>query len=496
METSLKKPPKRRRKRAILIIVLMMALVLTSIGWYHTNKQLPEGLTYESVWHPATDVEFLYNLSYPAQEEQVFEDQIYESWYETIAAAEEWIVLDMFLYNGYVNEEGEFPSLSRDLTDRILEQMDRHPELKVVVISDEINSTYGSHEAEELERLSARGAQIVISDTDALRDSNPIYSSFWRAGIQWFGQSGNGWLPNALADTAPKVTARSYLKLLNVKANHRKVLLTENTGIVTSANAHDASYYNSNIAIRFSGDVLADVLEAELAVIRYSGEPEPQLSLPSEPQPTQTSNGAAAQPPEGETSLRWLTEGAILQRTLDMIDEAASGEQLWMGMFYLADREIIQAVLDAAERGVDVRLILDPNENAFGQQKIGLPNRPVAAELLSRSEEAIQLRWYNTVEEQFHSKLLLVVGQEHSELIAGSANFTRRNLDDLNLEANIQVHAPTEAPIMQSTLDYFERLWTNQDAEFTLPYSAYADELPWIKQTMYGIQKLLRFTTY
>ncbi len=39
--------------------------------------------------------------------------------------------------------------------------------------------------------------------------------------------------------------------MLNFKANHRKILITENEALITSANVHDASAYHSNIALWF-----------------------------------------------------------------------------------------------------------------------------------------------------------------------------------------------------------------------------------------------------
>src|SRR5690625_7339113 len=89
-----------------------------------------------------------------------------------------------------------------------------------------------------------------------LRDSNTFYSPGWRLLFQAFGQKGTGWLPNALADEAPKMTARSYLELFNVKANHRKAVATEKNAIISSANPHNASGLASNIAFKISGDII------------------------------------------------------------------------------------------------------------------------------------------------------------------------------------------------------------------------------------------------
>lgn len=75
-------------------------------------------------------------------------------------------------------------------------------------------------------------------------------------------------------------------------------------------------------------------------------------------------------------------------------------------MFYIANRDIINALHDATDRGVNVRLILDPNKTAFGNTKTGLPNVPIASELIK--DEGISIRWYETEDEQYHTKLMYI----------------------------------------------------------------------------------------
>src|SRR5690625_7429164 len=92
-----------------------------------------------------------------------------------------------------------------------------------------------------LKKLQNNGVEMVLTNLDKLRDSNPVYSAVWRTFFRWVGQKGKGWLPNPLASEAPKVTVRSYLELFNVKASHRKMNVTENAAVVTSGNPHVAS---------------------------------------------------------------------------------------------------------------------------------------------------------------------------------------------------------------------------------------------------------------
>lgn len=94
-------------------------------------------------------------------------------------------------------------------------------------------------------------------------------------------------------------------------------------------------------------------------------------------------------------------------------------------MFYLSERQIVKSLFAAHERGVKLRVLLDANKDAFGLEKNGVPNRPVAAEL---HQAGIPLRWCNTQGEQCHSKMLIKRNAQQQEMILGSANFTARNL--------------------------------------------------------------------
>ncbi len=98
---------------------------------------------------------------------------------------------------------------------------------------------------------------------------------------------------------------------------------------------------------------------------------------------------------------------------------AQRGDNIDIAMFYLADRAVIESLLAASRRGVAVRVILDPNKDAFGHAKTGIPNQPVASELVAASDGAIHVRWYRTHGEQFHTKLAMIYGPERFWLTAG-----------------------------------------------------------------------------
>ena len=75
----------------------------------------------------------------------------------------------------------------------------------------------------------------------------------------------------------------------------------------------------------------------------------------------------------------------------------------------------------------------------------------------------------------------------------GSANLTRRNLGDFNLEANIAVSVPPARRAGRSIGTWFEMLWSNQgppDLEYTAEFGTYADPA----QGTYWLYRLMEST--
>lgn len=469
-----------------LLLLGLVILFLAGVVYVHSTKSLPPGISYKSDNSHAY-ADFIYDLTFQTDEgETIHEHHIMNRMEQAILEAEDLIVLDMFLFNSFTDEGMSFPDISGKLTNALIEAKKKNRDIQIVVITDQINSTYGSHDVPEFTLLDQYGIDIVITNLTELRDPNPLYSTIWRSSLRWLGNdSDSGVLPNPLADTAPKVTLRSYFTLLNIKANHRKVLATEKTAIITSANAHNASAHHSNIAIEVKGEIIEDIVNSEQAVIDYSGYDVKLRDV----------DYTAINPPQSSSQVQLLTEGKIYGETLNMIRDAEEQDTIWIGMFYLSDRRVIDELISAAERNVSIKMILDPNENAFGSEKAGLPNIPVAAELEKLGHDQIEMRWYNTGEEQYHSKMLLVTGLNESSLLAGSANFTSRNLNDYNLETNLKITAQSEEKIMKDAEQYFYRLWNNESAQYTVAYGE-KEELPVLKYILYRIQKLFRFTTY
>lgn len=463
---------------------LMILLLLTVPIIFGFTTSAPAGTSYESPVTGVSEISFIYDLTYIKDGELTHEQKILDEEIRLIQESEAFIVADLFLYNPFYNtKETQYPKSTERFTDALIEQKKKKPNMSIYFITDEINSCYGAFENELFKKLKDNGITVIVTELNKIRDSNPLYSGYWRTYIKPFGLEGKGWINNPFGTNGPKVNARNLLKLLNFKANHRKVLITDKGALITSANPHDASSYHSNIAFKLNGEPIKYLLETEKSVAKFSGY---EMDVEYKHRPLENRE---------ETEVRILTENKIRNHIMSEIQQTKTGDTIQMGMFYLSHREVIKSIKKAAERGVHVQLILDPNKDAFGYKKNGIPNKQVAEELIKKSKNRIQIRWYDTHGEQYHSKIIAIQKGEKITFIAGSANFTRRNLDNYNLETNIMITVPKDDAIASEFRNYFNRIWNNQQGIYTVDYETYAEE-SLLKTLVYRIQEASGLCTY
>ncbi len=474
----------KRRRIVMRVLGVLAAMYIIVIIW-HTFKPLPEGVSFAGDLHGVEQVEMIYDLSYAQDKEGTgleSELRIFDEIYELIDEAEEFLVLDLFLFDNYNDTETAYPAIAERLADHIVEKKQENPDFPIYFITDPLNLGYGSYESLLLETLEAEGVEVIITDLDKLRDSMPLYSGLYRVIFQWFDNDGEGWIANAMSSDAPDMTLSSYMQLMNIKANHRKTVVSEQEAIVSSANPHDASGLHGNMAFRVSGPMLDDILEAEEAVSKLSGGPD----FPRAEMPEQT----------GDYEVQYLTERQILEELLKHLDSTEKGDSIQMAMFYLSETSVVKSLEEASNRGVEVQLVLDPNENAFGNEKTGLPNRPAVNGMVDAASDSLEVRWYNPVVGQFHTKTIMIQSGEETIIMGGSANMTERTLMDYNLESDILIKAPTDSDLVGELDTYFDRLWNNEDALYTLDLEEYQDGFNFWQRGIYNFQKLFKLTTY
>lgn len=461
----------------------MLDTAWLSLG-YARYSRLPDGIRFCGDDHPG-DVSFFYDLAYrDDHDSRQLSQRIFDEVFALVSNATKLLVIDQFLFHDYpaaTRERGR--PLARQLTDAIVRRRAEQPGLAVYFITDPVSTIYGGVVNPYLEELREAGVTVAVTDLLQLRDSNPLYSFLWRLFIRPWKNSPGGVFRNPLNDE--RVPLRSWLAMLNMKANHRKTVVADDglggwVGFVATANAHDASSAHGNVAVRFTGPAVADLLTTERAVLRMARIDPPLIEI-------------RPAVPDVATSVQVVTEKHIKYALLATINQAVRGDKLSLIVFYVSDREIVRALNAASARGVQVRIILDINKDAFGMRKVGIPNQPVATDLVP---SGVQVRWAYTRGEQCHSKMLLHQHNDNVTLILGSANFTRRNLDDFNLETDVVVRGPADAPSLEVASRVFERLWNNEEGKtYTLDYEVFGGRKFW-RYALYWFMETTGISTF
>ncbi|QTF91770.1 phospholipase D-like domain-containing protein [Halomonas sp. BM-2019] len=446
-------------------VALLLALgAWLATAWWHSRKPLPRGLHVIGPWRRAEGLALLLDEAFHDASGQLQRRRcIFAEWQRLIDQARRLVVVDLFML-----DDGP---LGRSLCEALIRRKAQVPDLETLVLVDPINHCYGGRRAPQLEALRRAGIRVSICNLGPGRDPNPSWTALWRGLFRPLGNSPRGgWLPNPLG--AGRVTLRTYLALLNLNANHRKTLVVDQgdgwRAVVSSANADAKSQDYRNAALRLAGPAALDLLHSELALARQSGfTPPPRC--PSPP---------PAEPDVALPRLRLLTEGAIRDALLAILRDARPDETLELCAYYLAHRRVIRALIAAHRRGVTLRLLLDPNESHFGRASPGIPNRQTAREL---ARQGLAIRWNGSARSHAHGKWLLRHGGgREALLLLGSANLSRRSLDDHNFEANIQLEAPDDHPLIRQARESFARYWHNRHGEcHSRPFQEHDDATAW-----------------
>ena len=483
-----------------------------------TIKTPPLGINYESPIRETENAEFHYDLTYLDKDGNIqYDRNLWDATYKVIDNAKDYLIVEMFLFNDLYNKDKEhFPEFAKEYTERLVKKQKENPNLKVYILADENNNFYGAFEHPFITSMKNAGINVIIVDIFKLKDTFPWYSPFWRTFIKPMGNPQNkGWITNFYGDMWPKLTIRNLLRALNVKADHKKVFLNEKEVVVSSANIHDPSYFHENIAIYTDGPIVKDVLhnlqlvakfsDSEINVdgsdrrmenIMNSGSNDKtetdEKTLNSENQKEnnvkQINNEENEQNVKEKTSInseknsitdteghtykiQYLTEGAIGKHLDEDIDSLKAGDELLMGMYFLADKGVIDRLIKAANRGVKIRIIFDRSRDAFGMSTNGLPNKPVSKKLKKHTKGKIEIKWYFTNNEQYHTKITLMKKTDGNVIInAGSANLIKKNIRGYIMDSNFRILTTQDSKMSKDIYEYFDRLWENKDGLFTINF--------------------------
>ncbi len=307
---------------------------------------------------------------------------------------------------------------------------------------------------------------------------------------------------------------------LLLKANHRKIFFiqsgTEYEVLISSANPHSGSGDASNYGISLKGEGALWVynhLRQDMGRSAYlhfnrflNADSKPQYAsfsrqskslydydhllvkmgggfftsyfqkhFPYISQSTQSTHSASI---DKSVQVQYLSEVKIKNSILEILKNTQPQDEVRVQMFYLSEPDVVRALLDVAsqlDRVRPVRILLDPSKDAFNSIKDGTPNRQVAYHLIAHAPGRVLIKWASTHGEQNHAKILSVTGQDKQILLTGSANWTGKNLNNINMESNFLVR--DSMALNQKFNTEFDQTWgnsqINQGIRSSLDYGAF-----------------------
>lgn len=205
--------------------------------------------------------------------------------------------------------------------------------------------------------------------------------------------------------------------------DHVKLLIADGVAVVGGMNWGVHSDRNHDYVLETS-----DALEVDRLVRIFEQDWSLAAGVPRLVSPDASARVAQTSPGEEIRGLLTSAFGSAVRR-------------VWAEVYTLTDPDVLLAFASAHRRGVDVKVLLDPNQPY---------NRPSFDELRSAG---VPVRWYPVpIGTLLHAKIGLFDG----ELVLGSANWTYSGLD-VNHELDIETKDPQAVAAYGSR---FESDWT------------------------------------
>jgi hypothetical protein len=454
-----------------------------------------------SPWYPIDeqDVELVsdYCVANPALGTRQGRLEIPQRAMKMIDEAEDFVIFCFFLFDNLYAPTEAPGDLVGAITDAMIARKAQRPELPVVLILDRMHDAWGNRTSEVIEQLTSHGVDVFYSDVLDTRAAGHlgIYETVNHVGralnpLTWgmLGRLtraiGSIPIPGASFDGAP-VTLNTIGHALYLKGCHRKVLVTGAHGdyqaLVTSWNPHNPSAWHVNHGLVVRGEVaryiymvmrqdIARSIELGGDLVRWSagGEDGREDLLARRLPPIESSVDASrAGPPAGSPRAAFATESAIEALILEMLEDVRPDDEVRIQLFYLSRPPVIEAILGAARRTrMPIRVLLDTNRQGIHYAKNGTPNTQAARYMMERAQREglrLDIRWHASSGEQNHAKAMTITDARRGRyrITVGSANWTRKNLAGINLEANLFVDGVPH--INHQFNDLFDRMWYNRE---------------------------------
>ncbi len=441
--------------------------------------------------------------------ERFFRDSIAAKALEMIDAAEHTIIMSVFLYDNFYAKEDQGIDIVGKLQAAFLKKRKTNPDIRIAIILDPSHKAYGTRVSPAEKELRANGIDVFYSDLlSGLKKASLLGV---REGLGHVGRAVDFVTFNKAGDLSSAIFSRAKIPakfdgdLLSLesaynafllKANHRKLLVTDVHGsdyeaMITTANPHNASAYHINTAVSVKGDTaryIYNVLRLDMKQSVSLGKRYSHWSEASDkarrkeyfteyfPSMAISSRESMYKSLSRQIGVTFVSESEIPDAIREMLEQVEEDDEVRIQMFYLSYKPILKAILKAAEKTKKpVRLLLDANKDSFNKEKDGTPNRQVAKYLLEESKN-IEVRWYSTHGEQNHAKIMSIVNPAKGkyDLTTGSCNWTGRNMDGVNMEANVLISGSRK--LCNQFNNFFDLFWSNDDGnEYSIDYKYYSE---------------------
>jgi hypothetical protein len=450
---------------------------------------LPPGLHIVDSWQSiaASDVRFIHDLSAAdASGAPLHERQIDAEMLRMIDHAHDIVLIDTGVF-GDLPAAGpgaprlrSAPTIAAALTEALMKARHEQPELQILLLVDpaSIDMNVGPS---LIDRLREVGIDVVAVDVSRLRVADAPFFALWQLCCGWWSHGkGSGSWPNPIRVGPASIAFGLWGRTPGYQRSHRQLIIADDgagrlDGFVFSRPLNAEAALHSATGLRMSDAALESSLESEFAIAQFSGwTGGGAMQARSRHLAERQRQGISPLPATEAARSRVLSESLIGDSLVALIDATGQHDSIDIAALYVSQRELIRALLDAARRGVAIRVLLDPGKDGYGYDRSGLPNRVVASELVAASDGAVRVRWYRTHGEQFSPSFVLIRGEKHAWLGVGTAELCRRDLDDFDLAAMFLAELPINAAASADAMTWFDTLWFNR-ASGGVEYSSDAD---------------------
>ena len=226
--------------------------------------------------------------------------------------------------------------------------------------------------------------------------------------------------------------------------NHVKMLLVDGkTAIIGGMNWGTGSWKNRDVDVKIEGPAVKKMVEEfQKDWLKSGGDIK---EIPDLPEPVATGDDAVSVITSSEVPKEQIIHKAILRNIYN------AKKYIHVEMFALSDWQIINGLIEAQKRGVDVKVILNP---------LKIDNTEINKQAADRLKAGgVQVRWFipklNDRNQILHAKMGIF---DDKETILGSANWTGSGLH-YNREADVDV---LSSRVTKSFDEIFKYDWENR----------------------------------